>query len=271
MFLLRRGANDRDTGLSADIRVDEVRRMKSFFALSAADGGARVALIDSADELNTQAANALLKLLEEPPPGATFLVLAHQPHRLLPTIRSRCRTLRLRPLAPPDLAAALAQAGAAPAPDEAVPLAELAGGSVGEAFRLSRLDGLALYADLVALVAGSPRMERTRALTLAESAVGKGADDRFDLIVTLIDLFLARLARAGATRALPPEAAPGEAALLARLAPDPAAALGWADLAQTLGVRARRGRAVNLDPAALLMDSFLRIDETAGQLARSLT
>ena len=64
-----------------------------------------------------------------------------------------------------------------------------------------------------------------------------------------------------------PEAAPGEAALFARLAPGPAAARPWADLAQSLTLRARRGRAVNLDPAALLMDTLLRIDATAGQLA----
>ncbi len=268
LFLLRRGLNDKETALSADIRVDEVRKMKSFFALSAADGGRRVAIIDAADDLNTGAANALLKLLEEPPAEVTFLVIAHQPHRLLPTIRSRCRELRLTPLAPEPLARALEQAGGAVEPDEVQPLGELAGGSVGEAFRLTNLDGLKTYATLISIFAGLPRLDRPRALALAETGAGKGAEDRFDLIVTLLDLFLARLARAGVRRQLPPEAAPGEAALFARLAPDEQAARAWAYLAQSLSLRARRGKAVNLDPAALLMDMVLKIDETAGMLAQ---
>ena len=268
LFLLRRGANDKETALSADIRVDEVRKMKSFFALSAADGGRRVAIIDAADDLNTGAANALLKLLEEPPADVTFLVIAHQPHRLLPTIRSRCRELRLTALAPQDLAKALEMAGGALDPEDVQALGELAGGSVGEAFRLTNLDGLKTYTGLIQLLATLPRLDRGRALALSETGAGKGAEERFDLIVTLLDLFLARLARAGTLRQLPPEAARGEAELFTRLSPSENAARAWADLAQSLSLRARRGKAVNLDPAALLMDSLLKIEETAGQLAQ---
>jgi len=268
LFLLRRGPNDKETALSADIRVDEVRKMKSFFTLSAADGGRRVAIIDAADEMATSGANALLKLLEEPPPRVTFMVIAHQPHRLLPTIRSRCRELRLSPLGPQNLSRALEQVGGAVDPDDVQALGELAGGSVGEAFRLANLEGLKLYQALVSLLGTLPRLDRTRALAIAETAVGKGAEDRFDLIVTLLDLFLARLARAGVTRQLPPEAARGESDLIQRLAPDEGSARGWADVAQHLSLRARRGKAVNLDPAALLMDSFLKLDEAAAQLAQ---
>ncbi|MFN6925644.1 MAG: DNA polymerase III subunit delta' [Tabrizicola sp.] len=266
-FLLRRGANDKETALSQVISIDEVRRMKSFFALSAADGGRRTAIIDAVDEMNTAAANALLKLLEEPPQNVTLFLIAHQPARLLPTIRSRCRELRLSPLGPQDLADALTQAGGEIAPEDRTALAELSGGSVGEAFRLTNLEGLKLYAALVRLFATLPRLDRPQALALADLAAARGAAETFDLLVTLIDLFLARLARFGATGALPPEAAPGEAQLLQRLAPHPRAARAWADLAQSLSSRARRGKAVNLDPAALLMDMLLKVDETAGSLA----
>jgi DNA polymerase-3 subunit delta' len=266
-FLLRRGPNDKETALSQVISVDEVRKMKSFFALSAADGGRRSAIIDSLDEMNPAAANALLKLLEEPPPQVTLLLVAHQPARLLPTIRSRCRELRLSPLGPRDLADALTQAGGDVAPEDRAALAELSGGSVGEAFRLTNLDGLKLYTALVRLFTTLPRLDRSQALALADLAAAKGAAETFDLLVTLIDLFLARLARHGATGQTPPEAAPGEAQLLGRLAPHAGASRAWADLAQTLSARARRGKAVNLDPAALLMDILLKIDETAGSLA----
>ena len=86
--------------------------------------------------------------------------------------------------------------------------------------------------------------------------------------MTLLDLFLARLARSGTCGTPLPEAAPGEAALIARLARSPWVAREWAGLAQTLGLRARRGKAVNLDPAALLMDMLLQIDEAASALSR---
>jgi DNA polymerase-3 subunit delta' len=187
----------------------------------------------------------------------------------LPTIRSRCRELRLGALSPADLSDALTQAGGEVAPEERTALAELAGGSVGEAFRMTNLDGLALYQKITDLMATLPRMDRIRALALAEAGAARGAEARFDLIVTLLDLFLARLARAGTLGQCPPEAAKGEAALIARLSPHPYAARQWADLAQHLGLRARRAKAVNLDPAALLMDMLLKIDETAAALSRT--
>jgi len=267
-FLLRRGPNDKETALSQVIVVDDLRKMKAFFALSAADGGRRTAIIDAVDDMNPASANALLKLLEEPPANVTLLLIAHRPSRLLPTIRSRCRELRLAPLSADDLALALAQAGGEVATDDKVALAELAAGSVGAAFRLTNLDGIRLYAALIVLMATLPRLDRPRALQLAELGAGKAAVETFDLILSLIDLFLARLARCGATGLAPPEAAPGEATLLQRLAPNPTAGRAWAELAQTLSARARRGKAVNLDPAALLMDTLLRIDETAGALAQ---
>jgi DNA polymerase-3 subunit delta' len=267
LFLVRRGLNDKETGLSAVIRVDEVRELKNFLNLSSVDGGRRAVIVDCADEMNPNAANAVLKILEEPPANVTFFLISHQPFRLLPTIRSRCRELRLTPLSPADLADALTQAGGETAPDEAAALAELAGGSVGEAFRLTNLDGLPLYGQLIALLGTLPRLDRARALAIAESAAGKAGEARFDLVVTLLDLFLARLARAAALRQLPIEAAKGEADLITRLSNHPMAAQSWAELAQSLSQRARRGKAVNLDPAALLMDMVLKLEETAGSLA----
>ena len=246
--------------------MDEARKLKGFFALSAADGGRRVVIVDAADELNLNAANALLKLLEEPPARATLLLISHQPSRLLPTIRSRCRELRLSPLAAPDLALAL-EAAVAPAGPNAEALGELSAGSVGEALALTHLDGLKLYGELVAIFERAPRYDRARAITLANSMAGVANADRYDLMIRLIDLFLSRLARAGAGHPPLIEAAPGEAALLARLAPDAWAARSWASLGQELSARAGHGRAVNLDPAALILDMFLSINKTAGKRA----
>ena len=140
--LIRRTANDKGDRLRSVISVEDIRKLKEELSLSAPDGGRRAVIIDSADEMNPQAANALLKLLEEPPAKVTMLLIAHQPAKLLPTIRSRCRTLALWPLSPPDLSDALTQAGAELDPADAQALAELAGGSVGAAFRLIGQDAV---------------------------------------------------------------------------------------------------------------------------------
>lgn len=190
LFLLRRAWDEKAKRLKTQITVEEVRRMKAFFALSAADGGRRVAIVDPADEMNVSAANALLKLLEEPPEGVTILLVCHQPSRLLPTIRSRCRELRLAPLAPEDMARALAAAGVEA--DDPAALAELAGGSAGEAIRVANLEGVKLYRALVGLLSTLPRLDRAKLVALADAASGKGAEPQFELMLTLIDLFLAR-------------------------------------------------------------------------------
>ncbi len=269
LFLLRRPLDEKTGRLRQQITVDEVRRLKNFFAMSAADGGRRVVIIDSADEMNPSAANALLKILEEPPEGAVLLLVSHQPARLLPTIRSRCRDLRCHPLAPDDLARALSQAGAEIEPGRETALAALAGGSVGAAIRLSMLGGLEAYQEICDLFSPRAGLDRTRALALAESAAGRGeaGAERLDLLLHLFDLFLARLARTGAAGPPMVEAAREEAALLVRLAPGPTAGRGWAALQQELGARARHGRAVNLDPAALILDMIFRIGEMASRSA----
>lgn len=249
--------------MSKQIVVDDIRALNGFFQMSAADGGRRVVIIDDADEMNPNAANALLKTLEEPPPRATLLLISHRPSGLLPTIRSRCRTLRLGTLTGEQMAEALALSDVDIAGDPAA-LAELSGGSVGGAMRLSLLGGLAIYGELVALLGSMPRMDRGRALKLAEAAAQRGAEEKLALLFTLINLLLARLARTGAT-GTPPSvaAAPGEVEMLRRLSPTPQQGRIWADLAQQVSARAAHGMAVNLDPAALVLDTLLKISSHA--------
>ncbi|MCQ0970590.1 DNA polymerase III subunit delta' [Paracoccus sp. TK19116] len=258
LSLIRRPWDDKAGRLRAEITVEEVRRLLSFFHMSAAEGGRRIAIVDAADEMNTSAANALLKMLEEPPKDALILLVAHQPARLLPTIRSRCRELRLTPLAPGDMETVLSGIGAE---GDAEKLSALAGGSVGEALRLVGQDGLTHYQRIVDLFATLPQMDRVAAAALADAA-GKrpGADgDPFDLTVTLLDRFLTRMARAGLMGAPVPQAADGEGRLMARLSPDARAARDWAGAQADLSARARAGRAVNLDPAALVMDMLTQL------------
>ncbi|MDB6177061.1 DNA polymerase III subunit delta' [Paracoccus sp. Z330] len=256
--LLRRPWDEKTGRLRAEITVDEVRRLLSFFHMSASDGGWRVAIVDCADEMNPNAANALLKVLEEPPKNGLILLIAHQPARLLPTIRSRCRTLRLSPLPPDLMTRALADFGIE---EDGESLAALSEGSVGEALRLAGQDGLSRYQEIIDLFATLPRLDRQAAAKLSDRAAGRAtADgDPFDLVITLLDRFLTRTARAGLMGAPLPQAAKGEGNLLSRLSPHDHAARDWADAQARLSARARAGRAVNLDPAALVMDMLTEL------------
>ena len=265
LFLLRPVWDEKTKRLKQAITVDEVRKLRDFFHMSAADGGRRAVIVDCADELNVNAANALLKLLEEPPDDAVLLLVSHQPSGLLPTIRSRCRQLRCALLSPADMERALSAAGSDTGNDKAA-LAELSGGSVGEAVRLTNLDGMQTYARLVSVLTALPGLDRPAALKLAESVAGKGNEARFDMLLRLIDQFLARTARTGIKGPPLVEAAPGESELMQRLAPAPESARAWAELQQQLSARARHGKAVNLDPAALVLDMLFRIRDTASRL-----
>ncbi len=263
LYHITRTVNEKTGRLRDMIVAEDVRDLNKFLHMSATDGGRRVVLIDSADEMNPQAANALLKMLEEPPARTTLLLISHQPSRLLPTIRSRCRGLRLNALSPQDMARALKNAGAEIG-DNAAALAELSGGSVGEAMRLIHGEGLALYAELIDLFATLPSLDRSRALKLADSMAGQGAAPRFDLFLRLLDVFFLRLARSGAMGAGPEtDAVPGESKALMRLSPDPTHAREWARLGQELMARLHHGRLVNLDPAALVLDTLFKIEAQA--------
>jgi len=262
LAVLRRTVGERTGRLRTQISVDDVRSVKRFLSLTAADGGWRAVIVDAADEMNSSAANALLKVLEEPPARTGLLLVSHSPAALLPTIRSRCRSLDLRPLGAEALAAALAEAGAPVAAAQAEPLAILAGGSVGEALRLAAGGGVALYDRLVALHGRGKGIERAAMVELAEQVAGRGAEASYELVARLTLTLLGRLARHGATGADAGTASPGEAALMAAVARNPAQAALWAETAARVAASAAHARAVNLDPGQTIIDTFLEIDTT---------
>ena len=263
LAVIIRSVNEKTDKMRGEIVVDDIRKLNRFFGLSATDGGHRVVIVDSADEMNVSAANALLKMLEEPPARTTILLISHQPSGLLPTIRSRCRGLRLSPLGPQDMHTALSATGVV-MPANTDHLSALAAGSVGDAMRLINLDGLKIYAELLAILNSLPQLDRPRALALAEAAAQRGATERFALLLDLIDTAMVRLARTGATGAPPlPEAATNESQTLTRLAATPERGRAWADVAARITARSRHGRAVNLDPASLVLDTVFKMQETA--------
>ena len=264
LCVLRRPVDEKTGKLKTVIPVDTVRELRRFFSLSAGGNGRRVVIVDCIDEMNANAANALLKVLEEPPQDAVLLLVTHQPSRILPTIRSRCRTLACAPLSPEDLQRAFAQA----LPEQAFDpgLTALAVGSVGQAAELSLTHGTDTYGAIVSLCHGLPQLDRNALLKLANST-GRATDGKLEQLLDLLDLFLARLARAGVS-APGQEAARGEAEVFARLCPGPAAARIWADAQLELSQRARQGKTANLDPSSLILDMGLKIEETASKILR---
>ncbi len=262
VFLARRPWDPKTKRLKTAITVEEIRKLKSFFTLSAADGGWRIAIIDAADEMNVAAENALLKVLEEPPAKTLIMLISHQPSKLLPTIRSRCRELRCQTLVPEALEQVMTQAGFS-AEGNVEALTELSGGSAGQAIDLLANDGLPLYSDIISLIGSAPRMNRPRILALGDRCAGRGNEARYDMTVRLTTLALSRLALSGAKGSS--GAITGEAELAARLSANPYQAREWAGLVQEITGRIAHARAVNLDPAQVILDTFLNIDATAGR------
>jgi DNA polymerase-3 subunit delta' len=196
--LLRREANPRGKGFFTEIRIDDVRAAQATFRLAPALGGWRIALVDSADDLNRAGANALLKTIEEPPDRALVLIVAHRPGRLPPTIRSRCRRLALEPLEPAEVEAALR--GQGPPWSELPGLAEAAarsGGSVREALRRLDPESADMGAAIDALTAKLPGVDWRAALRLADRFAGAAGAEPHERFVLAIYDWLAARARAG--------------------------------------------------------------------------
>jgi len=175
LLALERTANDKGV-LRTVITVDETRETISFFGSTAAVEGWRVCIVDTVDELNPNAANALLKILEEPPQQSLFLLISHAPARVLPTILSRCRKLPMRPLATDDVIRAAAQAISRPADDPALAEAAAAAeGSVAHALTLLGGEALKLQQRTAAMLAKLPKIDPRELHALSDSL---GLSDR---------------------------------------------------------------------------------------------
>ena len=178
LLTLERTVNDKGV-MRATIVVDQTRETVPFFGSTAAIDGWRVCVVDSVDELNPNGANALLKILEEPPKRSLFFLVSHAPARLLPTILSRCRKLPMRPLSSDDVVQAIAHATETEADDPAlVEAADAAEGSVSRALNLMGGDALKLQQRTMALLATLPRVDPRQLHALGDAL---GLNDRVAL------------------------------------------------------------------------------------------
>jgi len=190
--LLERIENKTGTALQRNISVEQVRQLGELFAVTPAMSDWRAVVIDAADDLEREAANALLRMLEEPPAKCVFLVVSHVPGRLLPTIRSRCRRLEFQPLGDDVMTSVLADRGidAAKIPE----LVRRAGGSPGKALTYAALDLAPLHEQALAIMrAGDPINERRS--KLAQALALKAAADRYAAFLQIVPTMIADEAR----------------------------------------------------------------------------
>ena len=200
---LRRPWDERGKRFKSDLPVDEVRKTVSFFGTTASADAWRVCIVDAADDMNQSSANALLKILEEPPARSVFLVLSHTPGRLLPTIRSRCRRLDLAPLSQSDLVAGLStNAPHLSASDQDIhDVTEYADGSLRSAFVLLAGDGLAIARGFMKLVESGGNVNIGALHGLGELVSARGQSDNWESFQHVAEHYLhsllSRSARSG--------------------------------------------------------------------------
>ncbi len=184
------------------IPVDEARAVSEFFSKSPANAPYRVAIIDAADDLNVNAANAVLKTLEEPPPRGVLFLVSHTPGGLLATLRSRCRRLRFEP--PPEaVAAAWVAARADVSLEDAIRLTRMAAGAPGRAWRLAGLGALDVDDAARTLIDALPRVDESAMLVLADGFRGGEGASRFNLLFARLADHVRRIANGEALGAQP--------------------------------------------------------------------
>lgn len=242
LLVLRRAPHPRTGRMMKVLSVEEVRRLADFFGMTAGAGGWRVAIVDTVDDMNENAANALLKVAEEPPKNAVLLLVSNRPGRLLPTIRSRCQRQDLRPLDNAVMDVLLRQYLPDSDAGERTSLARLADGSIGAALALSGGDGAALAdaADRMITQAGAPDVLALLALGDKLMRIPGGLDQFGAFLTEAMGARIRARALAGAPRL------DRWTALLARLEND-----------------FTRAVALNLEPRAVVLSAARALAQTA--------
>jgi DNA polymerase-3 subunit delta' len=199
LFTCERQMDEKRNRLRSEIVVEDVRQIPGFLSRTAAEGGWRVVVVDGVEEANRSAANALLKVLEEPPPRSVLLLVSHRPGILLPTIRSRCRRLLLRPLSAADVVKLLGIYRPDLEAAEAAALAQLGEGSIGAALALADGGGVEFHGEIQGLLANLPALDLVALDKLATRVAKGGAVDLFPIVAGRVCGWLARLIRAAST------------------------------------------------------------------------
>lgn len=264
LLLIRRNWSIKDKKFPTAITVDEVRKLRNFVGMTAQAGSWRVVIVDRADEMNKNAANALLKSLEEPPVNCVFFLITEASGKMPPTIRSRCRKLDFNVLNERDLRLAVQNARQKAELDEIDPvrlktLSQISQGSVRQTLELMQGKGFENYETLIKLFKTLPKMDYAQVHTLADKLSTAAALPDFEIFCTLFSDLLRRLIRIGAGSGEAPEAEIHLA--LKHMREDTLA--NWAELWETLSKAKRETLALNLDRKNFLLEAFHKLEKTS--------
>lgn len=242
LFTIERAFDAKTKRVKANIDVEQARRAATFFSHTAGEGGWRVCIIDAVDDLNLQAANALLKILEEPPARSVFLLVSNFPGRLLPTISSRCVKLHLTPLDDTTIRKIVAEVDQQNAIDHTLPKL-YAAGSAGRALQLGSSGASKKFAEFLRIVAKGTPYDRKPIWALCEKLAHRKNEDEYRLFCELLQNWSMVRAR------------------------DQARAANSRHLANVLAERSvdishsiRRANALNLDRRQVILDAIESIE-----------
>ena len=260
MLVIRKPWDEKGKKFKTVISVEEVRRTAGFFGSTAADLGPRICIVDAADDMNPNAANGLLKVLEEPPKNAIFFLIAHAPGRLLPTIKSRCRRLSLRPLDASAMEQVIRSASEGEALSDVDAMAQLGRGSPGRALALGLAGGLEIDLAIKALLRTFPKLDIKALHGLAGKVGARGKVDQFDLFADLYLTVLGDLALLlGGKPATGDENLADLASRFLRIGAG-ASPIFWLDQRIAASRVLDRAKAVNLDKRQVVIDLLLSLD-----------
>jgi DNA polymerase-3 subunit delta' len=263
LLTVERAYDPRRRRMRGEIVVGDTREIGAFLRLTPAEGGWRVVIVDGADEMNRNAANALLKILEEPPQRALLLLVAHSPGRLLPTIRSRCRRFPLMPLPEAIVAALLGRYRPDLDPDAATAVTALAEGSIGRALDLAAAGGVELHRAMLGLLGKERGIDPAALHAFADRLARPEAEDAYRVVEALVGQMLGRFAITAAQNAGENTAVSEQGALLHRLG-SRAPAARWAALRGEVEESFARTDALNLDRKQTILGAFFAIERTSG-------
>ncbi|HEX2753058.1 MAG TPA: DNA polymerase III subunit delta' [Alphaproteobacteria bacterium] len=217
LMTVEREFDEKRGRLKNDISVESVRRIHPFLRKTAAEGGWRVVIVDSAEHLNQSSQNALLKILEEPPKKTVLILTTAQPGGFLPTIRSRCRMIPMEGLSDDVMHTLLDKCAPGLPPAQKSMLITLSEGSLGRALQFHEDGGIALYQDLLQAAATLPELDLVLVHELAEKIGKFGAERSFGTACDILTGWCERVTRLQA-RGLPiDDVLPGDAAVFQRL------------------------------------------------------
>ena len=257
----RQWKDDKKLQRKTIIPVDDVRQVGGFLRLTPAEGGWRIVVVDAADEMNQNAANALLKVLEEPPSRSLLLLISHSPGRLLPTIRSRCRRLPLRPL-PNATVQQLLQAYAPEiGTDEAATLVRLAEGSIGRALEMLDEGGLDIHGEVMELLSMLPRLDVTKLHKLGDKLARRDAEAAFRSVHELLQWMFSRVIRVAATGNPGSILSEREQGLVNRLS-ELATLDRWLEVWEKVTRLLERAEGANLDRKQVILNVFHTLGRT---------